>query len=49
MHLFTQARGSSVVDDGGSFGERARSILNDPTRAMIDVFDRSMQAPLKSR
>ena len=49
MHLFTQARGSSAVDDGGSFGERARSILNDPTRAMIDVFDRSMQAPLKSR
>ena len=38
MHLFTGARGSSVVDDGGSFGERARSIVNDPTRAMIDVW-----------
>ena len=47
MYLFTGARGSSVVDDGGSFGERARSIVNDPTKGMIDVFDRSMQAPLK--
>ena len=35
MHLFTGARGSSVVDDGGSSGERARSIVNDPTKAMI--------------
>ena len=47
MYLFTGARGSSVVDDGGSFGERARSIVNDPTKATIDVSDRSMQAPLK--